>query len=191
MIMDTEAYNNNRGINGGESLSYQSLSIGLPWRVLVFAIVLFAFSILVYFGLRFGYATFLEKQSAGLDGQIGQLASEVSQQDRQAFVVFYSQLVNLKGLLASHTYSTKAFDFLEKYTLPQIYFTSAKVRPSGGNVELQGAASSVDGLVSQLAVFDAAPELSGKTVVNQMSLNGQTVEFSITLPMSSTTLSHP
>lgn len=181
----------NIGMNGGGELPYEEPSIGLPWRILVFAIVLFAFSILVYLGLRFGYEAYLKGQSAGLDKQLNQLATEVSQNDQQSFVTFYSQLVNLKGLLAEHTYGTKVFDFLEQYTLPQVYFTSAKVSTADGKTELQGVADSLDGFVAQLAAFDAAPGLAQKTVVDQMSLTGQTVGFTVTLFMSSSTLAKP
>jgi len=179
------------GMGGGDQPPYETPSIGLPWRILLFAILLFAFSLLVYFGLRFGYETYLKGQSAGLDKQLNQLASQVSEQDQQSFVTFYSQLVNLRGLLAEHTYGTKAFDFLEQYTLPQVYFTSAKVGSADGKVELQGIADSLNGFVSQLATFDAAPGLSQKAVVDQMSLTGQTVGFTVTLFMSTSTLAKP
>ena len=172
-----------------EALELQSISLGLPWRILVFSIVLFAFSIFVYFGLRFGYEAYLSSESNKLDQSIETLSSEVSQQDQQDFVTFYSQLVNLKALFADHRYSTNMFRFLEKYTAPSVYFTSAKGNPAAGSIELQGKANSLDILVSQLAAFDSAPELAQKTIVNQMSFTGQEAGFTLSLFLNNDALS--
>lgn len=169
----------------------QSISLGLPWRVLVFSIVLFAFSIFVYLGLRFGYEAYLSSQSAKLDQSIEALSSEVSQQDQQDFVTFYSQLVNLRSLFAEHRYGTDMFRFLEKYTVPSVYFTSAKGDPETGALELQGSAGSLEALVSQLAAFDAASEIAQKSVVKQMNFTGDRVGFVLSVFLKADALSKP
>lgn len=171
------------------AMGLQAISLGLPWRILVFSVVLFVFSLFVYFGLRFGYEAYLSSQSKKLDKSIDALSSEVSQQDQQDFVTFYSQLVNLRRLFAKHRYSTNMFRFVEKYTIPEVYFTSAKGNPETGLLELQGQAASLEALVSQLAAFDAAAELAQRTVVNQMSFAGQNVGFTVSIFLKPDTLS--
>lgn len=175
--------------NGEVNPRLPSISLAVPWHILVFSIVLFAFSLMVYFGLRFGYEGYLSSQSEKLDASINALSSEVNQKDQQDFVTFYSQLVNLNTLFSNHRYSTNMFHFVEKYTVPAVYFTSAKGNPETGSLELQGRASSLDGLVSQLAAFDAAPELAQKTVVSQLDFTGQSVGFTLSFFLKDEALS--
>ncbi|MCL4404008.1 hypothetical protein M1432_01550 [Patescibacteria group bacterium] len=164
-----------------EQFVAEPVSVGFPWRLFVFSLVLFLLSVLIYFGLKFGYESYLQKQSDGLDTQLAQLSNQISQQDQQQFVGFYSQLVNLKTVLGSHAFTGNVFPFLEKDTLPQVYYTDAKFSASGDVLSLTGQAASLQVLAEQTAEFEQASELQSATLLATSFNPGGTVNFSLQL----------
>ncbi len=175
----------------GEQFVNAPIAIGTPWRLFVFSLLLFALSLLVYFGLKVGYENYLNARSSALDQSIAGLASSVSAQDEQKFVAIYSQIVNLKGALGNHLFTGNLFPFLEKNTLPRVYFTEAKFASAAGNLDLSGQADSLQTLAAQMAQFEKAPELT-KAILTSMNFNpsGGT-SFSMTLTFNSAYLSKP
>jgi hypothetical protein len=163
-------------------------SAGLPWRILLFSGIVFGLSLFVYFGFRFGYESYLNSRSEKLDQKIEALASEISQEDQQNLITFYSQLVNLRTVLEKHQFIVKSFDFLEKYTLPTVYYSDAKVMGGDRVIKLSGGAKTMDNFIEQLAVFDGAPEFQEKVIVEDVQFSGQNVGFSIVLHMSADAL---
>ena len=163
-----------------EESSYSPVALGLPWRVLLFAIILFAFSVFILLGLKFGYSAYINNKDVSLDKKIDDLAASVTQDQQKSLISFYSQLNNLKEVLGKHTFSVRIFDLLEKYTIPSIYFNDAKITVDINKVQLSGFARSTEDLVEQLAVFDRAPEFSG-SVLQQMNFVPQGVAFTIIL----------
>ncbi len=157
---------------------YPAVSLGLPWRVLLFAVILFAFSLFVFLGLKFGYGSYMDSKDTSLDEEIEKLATQVSQDEQRDLIVFYSQLNNLKDVLGKHKFSTRVFDILEKYTIPTIYFTGANIVTESDKIELTGIARTTEDLVEQLAVFDRASEFSN-SVLQQMNFTGEGVSFNI------------
>lgn len=175
------------GGNFNNNVVFDAPSLGIPWRVLVFSIILFGITVVVFLGLQFGYIEFLENQSDTLDMKISELADSVNQEDQQEFVTFYSQLVNLKTVITDHRFGVNAFEFLEKYTIPTVYFSSADVNVSAGEVSLDGEAGTLEGLIEQLAIFGDAPELDGDAVVDSLVFSpAGTVSFSIHFTLSKT-----
>jgi hypothetical protein len=184
--MDNQASQNFQN-NFSEGLSYSPVALGLPWRVLLFAIILFAFSIFILLGLKLGYNSYIDSKDATLDKKIDELGTKVTQDQQKSLISFYSQLNNLKDVLGMHKFSVRIFDLLEKYTLPTIYFSDAKITADIDKVQLSGVAASTENLVEQLSVFDKAPEFSDSSL-QQMSFLQQGISFSIILTTKSDTL---
>ncbi len=180
-----------------KSLNEQFVSepvvIGLPWRLLVFSIVLFAFSILIYFGMNIGYESYLNSKASGLDSQLNQLSNSVSQKDQQQFVGFYSQIVNLKTVLGQHIFSENIFPFLEKNTIPQVFYTEAKFDGTSNGLEIDGEAASLQVLAQQLAQFEKAPELQTAILKSTNFNQNQSgaIDFVISLTFQADFLSKP
>jgi len=171
-----------QGFQNGEDQVYRAdAAAGLPWRILLFSGIVFAMSIFVFFGLRFGYASYLDSRSENLDERIQELASRVSQEDQQDLISFYSQIINLRTVLDRHHFVVKTFDYLEKYVLPSVTYTGAKVSMNGTSIVLSGEANTMQDLIEQLSVFDTAPEFEGKAIIDQLSFNGERVGFGVTL----------
>ncbi len=166
--------------NSREQFVSEKIPVGLPWHLLIFSIFLFGFSIFIYFGLKIGYASYLDARSVKLDKNIETLTNKVSKEEQQNLVSFYSQLVNLKKVLEEHSFVSNVYGFLEKNTLPTVYYYEANFLINDESLELKGRADSMETLVGQMTVFDKAPELE-KVVLEQLNFEGKEVGFDATL----------
>lgn len=164
-----------------EEFVTEVIPVGLPWRLLIFSVIIFGFAVSIYFGLRFGYGTYLSSKARELDKKIEALGAQVKQEDQQNFINFYSQLINLKKVLDRHIFASNVFGFLERNTLAAVYYTEADFSADGKSLGLVGRADSAETLVQQLSVFDQSPDLEG-VILEQMTFGekGGTV-FSIKL----------
>lgn len=165
--------------------------VGFPWRLFIFSLVLFLLSVLIYFGMKFGYETYLNKQSANLDGQLEALSNSVSQKDQQQFIGFYSQLVNLKAILGQHVFAGNVFPFLEQNTLPQVSYTDAKFAVKDDMLTLMGQTASLQTLAEQMAEFEQSSQLQSATLLATNFNQNGSVGFTIELAFSPTYLSTP
>lgn len=175
-----------------EQFVAESIPIGLPWRLLVFSLVLFGLSVSVYFGLKFGYSSYLKAETESIDNKIDNLAKEVSQEDQQNFVNFYSQLINLKRVLDQHEFSSNLFGFLERNTIQTVYYNDASFSSDNRTMLLKGEAESSEVLVQQLNVFEKTPELE-KVILDQMVFDSakRNVGFSVALIFRQNFFSQP
>ncbi len=156
------------------------IPVGFPWRLFIFSLTLFLFSLFIFVGLRFGYNSYINTVTSDLDKKIENLGGQVSQEDQQNFINFYSQLVNLKKVLDRHGFTAGIFSFLEKNTLGKIYYIDADFAVPESSLTLKGAAASSESLINQLALFDESPEID-QVILNQMNSNEEGVSFGLTL----------
>ncbi|TSA46378.1 hypothetical protein D4R51_00255 [bacterium] len=174
-----------------EQFVAEPVSVGLPWRLLIFSVVIFALSLLIYFGFSVGYESYLSSRSDDLDKQLNQLSDSISQQDQQRFIGFYSQMANLKTVLSQHIFSSNIFSFLEKNTLPQTFYTEAKFQATALNLELQGRTVSLQTLAQQLAQFERAVEIQTAILKSTNFNESGSVDFVMNLTFQADFLSKP
>ncbi len=161
----------------------------LPWKILLFSLFLFGFSIFIFFGLRLGYANYLSSRSDKLDARMAELASQVSQEDQQNLIAFYSQIVNMREVLGRHQFTGNAFDLLEKYTLPTVTFSNMSVMGETRTINLDGQAKTMSDLIEQMSVFDNAEEIDGDATIEKISFSGSSVSFSLVLKITESAFS--
>ncbi len=130
-----------------------------PWRVLIIAIVIFGLNVFLWAGMSFGYIPYLNAQISEADDQFNVLSSSISADEQEQFVDFYSQLYNIDTLARSHTYPGVFFDFLETYTYPAVFLTSARVEVSDSQVRLEGVAANYSTLTDQIAMYRSHPSV--------------------------------
>lgn len=174
---------------GADQFVSEHLPVGWPWRLLVFSGALFGLSILVYFGLKFGYAAYLEGRIASVDDRLASLTGEISPDDQERFVSFYSQIVNLKGVLDRHPYGGNTLVFLERYTVPEIRYTEAELQVEDRALTVKGAAPSIDAAGQQFTAFESAPEVE-EVLLRDVSVEGG-VSFSVTVFFKDAFFSRP
>jgi hypothetical protein len=161
-------------------LGPEKLPVGWPWKIFVFSIILFGLVLFVYFGIIWGYQPFLKAQEQSLDKKINEIGGQISQQDRENFIKFYSQLVNLQNLLNNHIKGSNIYNFLEKNTDQGIYYEGANLSVTEHNVNLTGVARSYDNLVKQLAAFEQAPEIS-RVILQDSQASDKGIRFVLQL----------
>lgn len=151
----------------GNQFATETPAAGLPWRLMVFAILFFVFAIFVYVGLKFGYESYLTTRNDKLIADTKSLAKDISSDDQNQFVNFYSQVFNLKKVLSTHSFTANVFNFFENKVASDVYFTDAIYNGANSRLDVDGVALSNNALVQQLSVFDTAPEIS-EAVLTQM-----------------------
>ena len=163
-----------------EQFVTENIPVGFPWRLFTFSLILFLFSVFVFFGLKFGYASYLTNQTSVLDKKIQDLGNRVSVEDQARFIGFYSQLANLKKILDRHGFPGNVFNFLEKQTVGEVFYTDADFAATDSGLILKGFAASSEVLVAQLTIFDRSPEVAD-VFLNQTNADRGGVAFTLTL----------
>lgn len=164
--------------------------IGLPWRLSLAAGALFLVSIFVYFGLRFGYRAYLEKQESRVTASIEGLAEQVSSDEQEQFVTLYSQIVNLKTVLDQHRFTANTFPLLEREVVSGVVFTAADFDAASRRLRLDGTAGSLEELAVQVAEIEKAAEVEMITV-DKVSLSGSSAAFTISVTFKSSSFVRP
>ncbi len=159
-------------------LEPEKLPVGWPWRLFLFSIVLFILILFIYFGMIWGYQPYLVSQQQSLDKKISEIGGSISETDRENFVNFYSQLVNLQDILNKHIKGSNIYNFLEVNTNDGVYYDGAEVSVADHLIRLDGVAKSYDNLVQQLVAFEQAPEIS-KVVLEQAQAADKGIRFSL------------
>lgn len=158
----------------------EKLPVGWPWRLLIFTAIIFGSTILIYFGMIFGYKPYLNSKLKGFDKEISDLTASVGEEQQKNLANFYSQLVNVQDLLVNHTTASKLFDFLEKNTYQQISFSSLGLSLAEKNLKLEGNASNYKVLIQQLELFRQATEIDS-IFLDNLTLGENSIHFSIRL----------
>ncbi len=155
-----------------EQFVEETIHVGLPWRILVFAGVIFALSVFVAIGLKVGYEQYLDKQVEATDQKIKSLTATVTEDKQQQFVAFYSQVVNLKAVLEKRSFTSNVFTFLEKNVIPDAYFSDAVMSAPTRTAGLRGYATNLEALSQQIATFEKSASVKN-VVLDDVSLQPQ------------------
>ena len=175
----------NQNPSGGEQVAFQrSSTSALPWRLMVFSIVLFAFSFLVFFGIRYGYAASLDAQSSQLTKDAAALDKKISEQsaNQDSYLGLYSRIYNLKSVLQKHIFPSNGFVLLEKYSIADAYFLNENYSVEEGGFRLNGLAKTFDALAQQMAIFEQSAKAQIASVsLKDVSISEKGVQFEIIL----------
>lgn len=163
-----------------DQFGIEKMSVGWPWRLMFFSVFILILSLFIYFGLRFGYSSFLDNNLTVLEEDISRLSSEVTEEDQDRFVNFYSQLINLKTILEEHPFSSKIFNFLEENTIATVSFSEANISITDRTLSLRGQTDSIKTLAQQLAVFEQSSEVE-RAILRNISLDAGKVGFNFIL----------
>lgn len=135
-------------------------SVGFPWRLLIIAFVVFGLTVLVWAGIQFGYAPFLNSQLSSAMASFNSLSGKISEQQQKDLTSFYSQIYNIQSLQSSHIYSAQLFDFLEKNIYPNVVLTSFQASLPGGDIRFDGIAADYSTLTNELAILKSDPNVT-------------------------------
>lgn len=174
-----------------EQFVEEAIPVGLPWRILVFAGVIFALSIFIAVGLKFGYEQYLDTKVSDMDQKIKSLTASVTEEKQQQFVAFYSQVVNLKAVLEKRSFTSNAFTFVEKNVIGSVYFTDAEMSASAKTIGLRGYATNLESLSQQIATFEKSSSVKN-VILDDVTLQPQGgVTFKVSISFQPTFLQAP
>jgi hypothetical protein len=159
----------------------ERLPVGWPWRLLVFVVIIFGVTVATYLGMTLGYKPYLDSQIKTLDAKITNLNQAVDEEQQKNLVGLYSQLVNIQSLLNSHPVASKFFDFLEKNTHQQIYYTALNLSLTEKSAKLEGIAVNYIILAQQLELFRKIPEIEKVFLDDSRLTEEGSIRFSIRL----------
>jgi hypothetical protein len=116
-------------------------------------------TIVIYIGLAFGYRAYLNSSLTAVEDKITKFSAGVSQEDRAKIQGFYSQLVNLRTLLAGHTAASPVMALLERTVQPDVYYTKLTMNSTNNQAVLTGAAKSLEAIAAQATAFQGQAEV--------------------------------
>ncbi len=132
---------------------------GWSGRILMFSGTVFFLSLAIYFGVFFGYRPYLNSQVTGLKDEIQKFSQRIPVADQERLINFYSQLVNLKSILAKQELSSKVFAWMEANTHMNVHFVSFALDLSKHKINLAGRAKTIPDLAQQLASLQILMEI--------------------------------
>lgn len=165
----------------------ERLSVGWPWRFFTASFAVFLISVLVYFGLVFGYGPFLEKRIAEKEQQIADSSAVISKEAQDKFSQLYSQIINLKSILDNHVFPSSVIALLERTTHPKVYFIGLNFKAQERELELDGIAANFNVLAEQLESYSQADGIEGYTLT-QSQFSDNSVQFKAVLKLSKSLL---
>ncbi len=168
--------------SANEEFFKEHLKVGWPWHMFLFTLVVLLSVILTYFGLSFGYKPFLLRSITDTESKLIGLTLDVERESQDNFVTFYSQITNVKTLLAKHVITSKLLPLLENETHQKVVYTSANLILSEKILRIEGFAQSYEVLSAQLVLYEGASWVE-KVILDNSSLGDQSVKFSVRLKL--------
>lgn len=147
---------------------------GVLGQLLMFGISVFVITLIIYGGMRLGYRPILQNQVDDLKVKIDGFSQGLGVEQQQEIIRFYSQIANLKTLLANRAVISPIFPWLEKNTVTSVQFTKFGYSQQSHTMNLSGTTRTVRDVASQLYVFQNAPEVA-RVNVGQVNANDKGV----------------
>lgn len=132
-----------------ESLKKKNISAPWPKGLLIFFVFLFLLVLGLNFFLKF-YLSSQERQLNSLNTKLKDLRSSISQEKEEEILKLEKKINKLDLLLANHLYFSTFFEWLEKYTHPDIYYDSLNYSVDNRKVSLFGYSKDNQSLVEGL-----------------------------------------
>ncbi len=158
--------------------------IGTPgWsgQLLMFSGTVFFISLAVYLGIAYGYKPYLERQVAILDEQIKSYTRQITPDEQEKLISFYSQVANLNEILKSRFTPSQIFGWLEKNTGANIYYNGFGFLLADYQVNLSGISKTVDGFSKQMVLFQNNPAVERASINSFSSAGGNLWQFNVSL----------
>ena len=169
--------------NPAEGFSDPNANVGWPKKFLSFSITLFILVFLTYFSLSFGYQVFLNSKISDVRAELDTLESQITPAQKESLATLYSQVTNIRELIRDHSLASKFFDSLEAMTSENVAYIDFDMDISNKEVAIAGVAASYEDLVSQIALYEQAPEIESITL-ERANLDGSIVNFNLKMTVS-------
>lgn len=157
-----------------------SATPGWTGQILMFSGTLFFISLVIYFGIDFGYRSYVTSQVKKLKDQVQAFSEQVPVEDQKKIIDFYSQTSNLKTVLSSHIFSSQLLSWLERNSQINVTYDKFNLNIGNNQVILGGSAKTMDDINQQFIVFQSQKEVS-KVAIGNINFSGNLWRFEVTL----------
>jgi hypothetical protein len=147
---------------GTQLRAKEYLSAQTPWRVLILTLIVFFFTVLIYFGMLLGYKPYLKSKTRSLEQKLSVLSQSMDENQQKQIISFFSQMTNIQKLLSDHKIYSPVFDFIEKNTYQQATYLDLKFNIAEMEMKIEGTVPNYEYLIKEIALYNQAPEV--KTV---------------------------
>ncbi|MBI2075249.1 MAG: hypothetical protein HYZ07_02420 [Candidatus Harrisonbacteria bacterium] len=156
---------------------------GVPWKIFLLSLLLLAAVGAGYAGVRFGYVPYVQGKLIAVNAQIAELTGAIPEKEQANLIRFYSQIVNLKGLLDRHVAGSKMLQFLEARTNAALQYTNVGVNAARRELALEGLTLRYETLAEQLESLRQAPEVQA-VLLNESRIAEGKLRFRITATLA-------
>ena len=131
---------------------------------------LFYFSILIFLGAIFSYPVLVSLQKKSkitlqdLEDSLSKTKTSQTTLLERELLIYQRKIKDFSLILNEHIFTSKFFEFLEKKSLPKVFFSKIDLDSRGSNVSLSGETDSFLTLGQQLSVFENEPLIKGEAL---------------------------
>ena len=151
--------------------------------VLYFSIALFIATFICYFIFLLKISSF-NQQLTEINAQLEQIATAAQKETEKQVFIYQQKINDFSALTNNHKYPTLFFCWLNKLTLPNVWFNTFSIDTKTKTVTLAGEAERPVTLSRQLAILDA--DFYTKSIFNLVSFPslGGKASFSFNLNLN-------
>jgi len=139
--------------------------------------LVFFITVGIYLGILYGYMPTLQSQLDEVNDRIQKATQEISPEDQEGIMTFYSQLTNIKTLLGKHNNPSRLFAWLEEHTDPNIAYTKFSYTAETNQVTMTGVGKTMNDIVMQLRHFENQSSVKEARMLSVQALDTGGWEF--------------
>ncbi len=157
------------------NLIKQNVIVYFNFSKIIYSFLLVAVISSIIIGLIYGgiYLIKMEKvkETKKFQFQINKIDREIAFLEKQLpeIIEFQKKLKDRETLLKNHIYWTPFFEQIEKYTLPNVYYSGLNVNTSG-QINLSAITDNYDSINKQITVFNNAKNFIKEARINSASI---------------------
>lgn len=148
--------------------------------VFYFMISLLISTVLCYF--IFGAKIYLQDQKANqLKSLISNIGTEGQKSYEKSVFDYQARINDFAKLMNEHRNYSNAFDFFERNTLPDIWFSSFNIASKTNEVKLDGEAENMGSLSRQVSIFENSEYVKKIDLLSSSVTTNSRIKFSLSV----------
>lgn len=157
--------------------------VGWPFKLLSFALIVFALVGGLYLGLEYGFkGIYLSSKMKAVDNKLNSI--EFRGEQKNNLINFYSQIYNINDILSSRKIASKYVEILEKSTIKEISYDNININSANKKftIEVRGKANTFGTVAQQVELYkkiEGVKNVSFSSLSSEVKNNATVVSFSI------------
>lgn len=146
--------------------------------VFLYAVLIILAAVIFCYGVLEFKIYFYNTKIKELDDKIAAYSTPEEKAHEAKVLEYKKKLDDFSTIMANHKLSSNIFDFIEKNTLPNVWFSNFSMTGSSGEVRVSGEAKDMETVSRQFRVFETSKEyIKMVTVLNTQVGNDDKVSF--------------